>query len=125
MMTWFMFFQPKENNNGYYLAGSMSNTKIKASKDYLYLIMQDFRAYMPGANSGMTVSRFKPSEQRNGYKITSINEVVNTSKNMTITSFTTNQMDSVADLAARDLTSTELDKVYGFISEAGAYSKSR
>lgn len=101
----------------------MNNTKIKSSKDFLYLIKQDFGSYMPGANSGMTVSRFKPSEQQNGYTITSISEVVDAAKNLTITSFTTTQMDNVADLVARDLTSAELDKVYGTISEGGAYSQ--
>lgn len=116
---------PSQTNttNGYYWGGSMSNTKIKASKDYLYLIMQDFANYAPGSNSGMTVSRFKPSDQQNGYTITSISEVVNAAKNLTITAFTTNQKDNVADLVARDLTSAELDKVYGTISEGGAYSQ--
>lgn len=113
----------QNNNNGYYWAGSMNNTKIKASKDYLYLIKQDFGNYAPGSNSGMTVSRFKPSEQQNGYTITSISEVVDASKNLTITSFTTTQKDNVADLVARDLTSAELDKVYGTISESGIYSQ--
>ena len=116
---------PSQNNtaNGYYWAGSMSNTKIKASKDYLYLIKQDFGAYAPGSNSGMTVSRFKPSEQQNGYTITLISEVVDAAKNLTITSFTTTQKDNVADLVARDLTSAELDRVYGTISENGTYSQ--
>lgn len=111
------------NNNGYYWGGSMNNTKIKASKDFLYLIKQDFGNYAPGSNSGMTVSRFKPSEQQNGYTITSISEVVDAAKNLTITSFTTTQKDNVADLVARDLTSAELDKVYGTISEGGTYSQ--
>ncbi|MBU3596021.1 hypothetical protein ICN10_06350 [Polynucleobacter sp. 86C-FISCH] len=113
----------QSNNNGYYWGGSMNNTKIKASKDFLYLIKQDFGNYAPGSNSGMTVSRFKPSEQQNGYTITSISEVVDAAKNLTITSFTTTQKDNVADLVARDLTSAELDKVYGTISEGGTYSQ--
>lgn len=120
-----VYVVPSQNNttNGYYWAGTMGNTKIKASKDYLYLIMQSIGAYSPGANSGMTVSRFKPSEQQNGYTITSISEVVDPAKNLTITSFTTTQKDNAADLVARDLTSAELDKIYGTISDGGTYSQ--
>lgn len=111
------------NNNGYAWAGSMSNTKIKGSKDYLYLIKQDFGNYNPGGSSGMVVSRFKPADQRNGYVISSIADVVPASKNLTITAFTTTAKDNIADLVARDLSSDELDKVYGTISEDGVYTQ--
>lgn len=49
--------------------------------------------------------------------------MIEAASNLTITSFTTTQKDNVADLVARDLTSAELDKVYGTISETGAYSQ--
>jgi len=111
------------NNNGYAWAGSMSNTKMKGSKDYLYLIKQDFGNYNPGSSSGMVVSRFKPADQRNGYVISSIADVVPASKNLTITAFTTSAKDNIADLVARDLASDELDKVYGTISEDGTYTQ--
>lgn len=111
------------NNYGYYWGGLMSNTKLRSSKDYLYLIKQDFSNYTPGSSSGMVVSRFKPQDQRNGYTIENVSNVIEAASNLTITSFTTTQKDNVADLVARDLTSAELDKVYGTISETGAYSQ--
>ncbi len=81
--------QSSSNNLGYYWGGGMNNTKLRASKDYLYLLKQDFSAYTPGSSSGMVVSRFKPQDQRNGYTIESISNVIEASKNLTITSFTT------------------------------------
>ena len=111
------------NNYGYYWGGGMNNTKLRSSKDYLYLIKQDFSNYTPGSSSGMVVSRFKPQDQRNGYTIESISNVIEAASNLTITSFTTTQKDNVADLVARDLSSDELDKVYGTISETGAYTQ--
>ncbi len=111
------------NNYGYYWGGGMNNTKLRSSKDYLYLIKQDFSNYTPGSSSGMVVSRFKPQDQRNGYTIENISNVIEAASNLTITSFTTTQKDNVADLVARDLSSDELDKVYGTISETGAYSQ--
>lgn len=111
------------NGTGYYWGGGMDKTKIKASKDYLFLIKQDFGAYMPGQSTGMVVSRFKPQDQQSGYPITSIRNVIEASQNLTITSFTTSQKDNVADLVARDLTSDDLNKVYGTIAEDGSYSQ--
>lgn len=111
------------NNYGYYWGGGMNNTKLRSSKDYLFLIKQDYSNYTPGSSSGMVVSRFKPQDQRNGYTIENISNVIEAASNLTITSFTTTQKDNVADLVARDLTSDELDKVYGTISETGTYSQ--
>lgn len=115
--------QTSANNYGYYWGGGMNDTKIKSSKDYIYLTKQAFGAYNPGSSSGMVVSRFKPADQRNGYLIESISNVIEASRNLTITSFTTTQKDNVADLVARDLASDELDKVYGTINEDGSYTQ--
>lgn len=71
----------------------------------------------------MVVSRFKPADQRNGYQIESIGNVIESSRNLTITSFTTTQKDNIADLVARDLASDELDKVYGTINDDGSYTQ--
>lgn len=71
----------------------------------------------------MVVSRLKPSQQRNGCLIEPISNIIEASRYITITSFTTVQKDNVANLVARDLTSDELDKVYGTINEDGSYTQ--
>ena len=105
----------------------MSNTNIRASKDYLYLLKQGNNYMMAngssGSNDGIEVSRFKPSEQTSGAIITGITTVVPPSQHLSISAFTTNKKDNTVDLAGRDIASIDLDKVYGTISEDGTYTQ--
>lgn len=102
----------------------MSNTKIRASKDYLYLLKQDSN-YMPGVSSsgGIEISRFKPSDQTSGRELTALNTIITSSQKISVSAFTTTKKDNIADLVGRDMTSDDLDKVYGTISEDGIYAQ--
>jgi len=105
----------------------MSNTNIRASKDYLYLLKQGNNYMMAGGSSGSTdgieVSRFKPSQQTSGAIITGITTVIPPSQHLSISAFTTNKKDNTVDLAGRDIASIDLDKIYGTISEDGVYTQ--
>lgn len=111
------------NNGGsYYWGGGMSGSKIRASKDYLYLINQG-QASAGSSSTGMEVSRFAPSEQTSGNVIINLANIVAEARKLSITAFTTNKKDNAADLVARDLSSDDIDKVYGTISDGGSYSE--
>lgn len=103
----------------------MNNTKIRASKDYLYLLKQS-STYMPGSSTsqdGIEVSRFRPSAQTSGAIITGIDTIISPSRSLSISAFTTNQKDNTVDLVGRDIASDDLDKVYGTISDEGTYTQ--
>lgn len=114
--------QSQDVAGGYYWSGSMGNTKIRASKDFMYMLNQG-STYASTNSSGMEVSRFKPSEQVSGAVISRLTSVLPSSRNISITSFTTTNKDNVVDLVGRDLASDDLDKIYGTISEDGVYTQ--
>ena len=110
------------SGGGYYWGSGMNGSKIRAAKDYLYLISQ---GQVSGGSSvtGMEVSRFKPSEQTSGNVITNLSNIIAEARKLTITAFTTTKKDNSADFVARDLNSDDIDKVYGTVSEGGSYSE--
>ena len=123
-----VFTMPTSSNdlngsNGYYWGANISNTRIRASKDYLYLINQGSTTYTMDSSSGVEISRFNPYEQTNGSVITNLLRIVSSSQNLSYSAFTTTKKDNVAELVARDLASDDLDKVYGTIAEDGSYSQ--
>lgn len=123
-----VFTMPTSSNdlngsNGYYWGANISNTRIRASKDYLYLINQGSTTYTMNSSSGVEISRFNPHEQTNGSVITNLLRIVSSSQNLSYSAFTSTKKDNVAELVARDLASDDLDKVYGTIAEDGSYSQ--
>lgn len=123
-----VFTMPTSSNDlngsaGYYWGANISNTRIRASKDYLYLINQGSTMYTMASSSGVEISRFKPADQTNGSVISNLLRIVSSSQNLSYSAFTTTKKDNVAELVARDLASDDLDKVYGTIAEDGSYSQ--
>ena len=106
----------------YYWGGGLNGAKLRGSKDYLYLISQG-QPSGASTSTGTEVSRFKPSEQTSGSIITNLSNIVAEARKLTITAFTTNKKDNAADLVARDLSSDDIDKVYGTISDSGSYTE--
>ena len=123
-----VFTMPTSSNDlngsgGYYWGAGISNTRIRASKDYLYLINQGSTMYTMNSSSGVEISRFKPADQTTGSVISNLLRIVSSSQNLSYSAFTTTKKDNVAELVARDLSSDDLDKVYGTIAEDGNYSQ--
>jgi hypothetical protein len=109
------------NNMNNYWAGSNSNTRLRASKDYLYLLDQGSSYSMMGS-TGITVSRFSPAEQTSGNLIANLRSIISSSLGLSLTSFSSTSKDNVVDIVARDLESDDLDKVYATIDEDGGYT---
>lgn len=101
----------------------MDNTKIKGSKDYLYLLKQS-SGYMPGVatSNGIEISRFKPDDQTSGRQLTGIDTIIPSSQRLSVSAFTTSKKDNIVEFVGRDMNSDDLDKVYGTISEDGVYT---
>lgn len=110
--------------SGIYFWGTntMSASKIRAAKDYLYLLSPGQTSAPSATGTGMEIYRFKPADQTTGSVITNIVKLVDEARKFTITAFTTNKKDNTVDFVARDISSDDIDKVYGNISEAGVYS---